>query len=121
MVKGSRAGAATASRETSLLLEVLAHTFEERENVHKESKEEGSRSEKREVEEDMERVETSSKRICVDRLDNLHVGKRVFEPFGSSSQVENVGIAVDFSLCVLALPPVVLMVTVLFSDVNLGF
>ena len=43
-----------------------------------------------------ERIETGSKRICMDRLDGLDVGRRVFDAFGSSSEVENVGISVEF-------------------------
>ena len=71
------------------------------------------------MEGERERVETSSESICVDRLDGLDVGRKVLEAFCSSSEVENVGISVDLSLCVLASPPVEPVVTVTFSDVNL--
>ena len=37
----------------------------------------------------------------------------------TSSEVENVGISVDLALCLLASPPVVPVVTVPHSDVNL--
>ena len=71
------------------------------------------------MEGETERVETSRESICVDRLDGPDVGRKVLEAFCSSSEVENVGICVDLALCVLASPPVVPVVTVPFSDVNL--
>ena len=92
---------------------------EERDNINQEAKEDESGSRKREVEGERERVETSSESICVDRLDSLDVGRKVLVPFCSSSEVESVGISLDLSLCVRASPPVVPVVTVPFSDVNL--
>ena len=103
----------------SWLLDDVEDKAEERENINQETKEDESGSRKREVERERERVETSSESICVDRLDGLDVGRKVLEPFCSSSEVENVGISVNLSLCVLASPPVVPVVTVPFSDVNL--
>ena len=71
---------------------------------------------KREVgggEGEWERVEISSQRICLDRLSS-----KVFQVLGPVSEVECVRNSLGFSLCVLASPLVVPVVTVLFSDAN---
>ena len=85
---------------SSWLLEDVEDKAEERESMNQEAKEDASRSRKREVEGERERVETCSKSICVDRLDSPDVGKKVWEAFCSSCEVENVGVSVDLSLCV---------------------
>ena len=72
------------------------------------------------MEGEREKIDTSSKRICPNRVDSPDMDRTLFEAFGSSFVVENFGISVDLSLCVPASPPVVPMVTVPFSDVNVS-
>ena len=79
------------------------HTEEEREEMNKEAKEEESGSGKREVEGERETVETNSKRICKDHLDNPDFGGKVFEAFCPVSEVESVGNSLISFVCLLRL------------------
>ena len=92
---------------SSWLREDVECEVEERERMDKEATVEESKSGKREVEGERERVETSSKRICMNRLPS-----KVFEVLCPVSEVESVGNFFDFSVCV----P---FVTVPLSNVNL--
>ena len=84
---------------------------EKRERMNKETNEEESR--KREVEGERERVAFNSQRICLDRLST-----KVFEVLSAVSEVDRVGIFLGFPLCLPASPPVVPVVTVPFSGVD---
>ena len=85
----------------------------ERKRVNEEPKREESKSGKREVEGESERVEI--RRRCLDR-----VSSEVFEDFGPTSEVESVGDSFGFSVCVclLFVPSSMPVVTILLSNVN---
>ena len=73
----------------------------------------------REVEGERKRVEVNHKMICMDRLSGLDVCGSAFEAVRPDSEEKCVGNSLDLILCVLASLPVVPVVTVPFSDVNL--
>ena len=90
---------------------------EGRQKLDKEGQEEDSNTGEREVKAESKTVETSSERICPNRLSCPALCEKCFEVF-SDSEVERVGKSGDFSVCVLAVPSVASAVTVPLSDEN---
>ena len=102
---------------SSWLREEVEGKAEGRKKLDKEGQEEDSNSGERDVKAQSKTVETSSKRICPNRLSCPALCEKCFEVF-SDSEVERVGKSGDFSVCVLAVPSVVSAVTVPLSDEN---